>query len=111
MKNKTNQVSLREEFGRAVRSLELGFSGSQFDFLWGFVQSKLTQILEGLPCEYGDLVSECCDAEFDPFIWEGKNKCLKCKQECGIYYNDDIERHSKINKQTKQYRDKWLKEL
>ena len=29
---------LKKEFGKAVKSLGLGFSGSQFDFLWEYVE-------------------------------------------------------------------------
>jgi len=37
-----NQPSkIKEKFSKAVKSLGLGFSGSQFDYLWSFIDSEL----------------------------------------------------------------------
>lgn len=34
---------LKKEFGERVKSLRLGFSGSQFDFLWEFLETAITK--------------------------------------------------------------------
>ena len=36
----------------------------------------------------GDLISKCCQADHNPFKEEGKEFCMKCGNECEIFWKD-----------------------
>lgn len=100
---KTNQVSLRN-IKREFDVMDTKLTDKVV--LWSWFQSKLTQILEGLPCEERKpMTSE----ELEEVYQLNKKNLSKIE-----IFESDLERTYEYNKamqKIKQYRDKWLKEL
>lgn len=60
---------VKEGFGERVKSLGLGFSGSQFDFLWEYVEHHLLKQREEIGKEFLLLA--------DDHYWDGLTKDKK----------------------------------
>lgn len=57
--------------------------------------NKVTSVYNKTPKKQtdGDLVSDCCDSDFDPLgfprddVWD--EKCLKCGKKCDVYWKEE----------------------